>query len=213
MDLPARPCQAVLWFSGPPNSPAPPDTRQGIAPHPAVGIGVSCSIQGEFFPPARCVPLQTELLGLFCQKVHLYSQWADLRVQLGPLGFEILRFALPVAGFKNLVAPSDISFFHSNTCTGWVSKSLAICWIVLIPFSASSATRALNSGSCLLRLAFICCCRVRSLSATPNHHNHSLTSGPNFGVHLTCRISGQEAQPASPDRKDKNSRLLMGTIG
>jgi hypothetical protein len=60
-----------------------------------------------------------------------------------------------------------------------------ICWIVLMPFSASSATRALNSGSCLLRLAFILGCWVRSLLATPNHHNHSLAPGPNFGVHLT----------------------------
>jgi hypothetical protein len=29
--------------------------------------------------------------------------------------------------------------------------------MVLIPLSASSATRALNSGSCLVRLAFIPC--------------------------------------------------------
>jgi autotransporter-associated beta strand protein len=65
--------------------------------------------------------------------------------------------ALPDPGLKMLGAPSVMAFFHSETCTGWMSKSLAICWMVLMPLSASRATRALNSGSCLLRFAFIWC--------------------------------------------------------
>ena len=56
---------------------------------------------------------------------------------------------------KTLVAPAAMAFFQSVTCIGWMSKFLAISWMVWTPLSTSSATRALNSGSCLLRLAFI----------------------------------------------------------
>jgi hypothetical protein len=52
---------------------------------------------------------------------------------------------------------SIMAFFHSETYTRWTSKLLAICWMVSMPLIASSATRAFNSGSYLLRSAFILC--------------------------------------------------------
>ena len=56
-------------------------------------------------------------------------------------------------------------------------------------FSASSATRALNVVSCLLRLAFI----FDGLSGCGFPHPnatafYSLTAGPNSGVHLTPSV-------------------------
>ncbi len=58
---------------------------------PAVCIVFSCSIPCDFCPPARRVPPQTELSGLFCPIVHLNSQLAALRVQLGLFRFEIFH--------------------------------------------------------------------------------------------------------------------------
>gem|GEM_PF-6208367 len=55
--------------------------------------------------------------------------------------------------------------------------------------SASYATQALNSGSCLLRLAFIWCVFGSALWPAPPHHNHSLASDP---------ISWAASHPVSP---------------
>ncbi len=100
----------------------------------------------------------TTLFGLFGAPVQFYSQLADFSVELDAFAFEILGFDLaPPPRLKTLAAPWVIVFFHSETCTGWMSNSLEICWMVLMPLSASSATRALNSGSCLLCFAFILC--------------------------------------------------------
>ena len=49
---------------------------------------------------------------------------------------------------------------------------------------ASSVTRALNSGSCPLRLPFMLCVWY-GLKSASTHHNHSLTTGPIFGGQIT----------------------------
>ncbi len=125
------------------------------------------------------IPRRPSCLDFFCQPVQFDGLLADVGVELAwswrgvgvelawswrGVGVELARSrskssasALPEPEPKTPAAPWSNVLFHTETCTGWMSNSLAICWMVLAPLSASSATRALNSGSCLLRLLFMLC--------------------------------------------------------
>ena len=57
---------------------------------------------------------------------------AQARVdQIDPVQ-QVIAFGILRPGPKSPAAALSIFAFHSETCTGWMSNSLAICWTVLI---------------------------------------------------------------------------------
>jgi hypothetical protein len=98
----------------------------------------------SFFHQLDASPYRPSCLDFFVRKSTSTASCPIFECSLARSASKSSASLFPWPVSKTRVAPSDISFFHSDTCTGWMSKSFAICCIVSIPFSASSATRALN---------------------------------------------------------------------
>ena len=90
---------------------------------------------------------------------------------------------------------STRSFFHWLTCTGCTWCSRAISLIVLSPLTASSATRALNSALCCLRLPI-----SSSFPCPPKTAYHNFPPGFKSGVRRSSPglSSVDEAQAGHP---------------
>ncbi len=85
------------------------------------------------------------------------------------------------------------SFFHWLTCTGCTWCSCAIAWTVFSPCAASSATRALTSARCCLRLP-----SSRSFHRLRETAYHNDAPGFKSGVHRFGSGPGSMAERSSP---------------
>jgi hypothetical protein len=100
-------------------------------------------------------PRRPSCFVFFSQEIYLDRELPDLGVEVAALAFEILASGLFTAGPEDAGGALDHGLLLFGNLVPDGSQSSWQSAGRTMPLSASSATRALNSGSCLLRLAFI----------------------------------------------------------
>jgi hypothetical protein len=125
------------------------------------------------------------LFGLFCQPVQFDGLLADFGVELGAFAFEVLGLGLAGTGAED----GRGSFGHRLLPLGNLHRvDLEFLGDLLDGFDALERLKrhaGLEFGVVSSAFAFHFVCVRFGLQSAPTHHNHSLASGPIFGVRLT----------------------------
>ena len=114
--------------------------------------------------------------------------------------------SFPARGQRRRQPPPPWFSSNQRPAPGALQSLWRSAGLVLTPLSASSATRALNSESCLLCFAFIGCVVRFGLQPLPTHYNHSLAPGPNSGVRLSQNWSLRTVKGLPPPECGRRER-------
>jgi hypothetical protein len=112
--------------------------------------------------------LTDQVVWIFCHPVQFDGLLADLGVELGALALETFGFSLSGSAAEDARGSLSHCLLPVGNLNRVDVEFLGDLLDCLMPLSASSATRALNSGSCLLRLPFTMCVFGSDLMPLPH---------------------------------------------